>query len=158
MAAAAAHTERVETTRRRAMTQAQREEGTAVLPSRFDARPMYRAVEVTRDAQGRLQLEGKVWQPDLASARKFGRALACRSAGQRVMVANSAGRILEELPVAPAGAAREFSWAEWQSLEVPPLGPLPARALLPGSPQPRAVRPLVKPTTAQAPGVEVVLP
>jgi len=119
---------------------------------------MYRAVEIMRDAQGRLQLEGKIWQPDLASARKFGHALACRSAGQRVIVASSAGRVLEELPVAAAGEAREFSWAEWQSLEVPPLGQQPARALLPGSPAPRIARPLAKPAQADAPGVEVVLP
>lgn len=154
------------------MSEAQRKEGVAAAEApksegavparRFDARPMYRAVEVMRDAQGRLQLEGKVWQPDLASARKFGRALACRSAGQRVIVANSAGRVLEELTVSPPGGAREFSWAEWQSMEVPPMGVPPARALLPGSPTPRTLRPLVKPASANAaasqPGVEVILP
>ena len=151
------------------MTHAQREASAAPveapkpasLPRRFDAQPMYRAVEVMRDAQGRLQLEGKIWQPDLASARKFSRALACRSAGQRVIVASSAGRVIEEFPVAAPGDAREFNWADWQSLEVPPLAPPPARGLLPGSRVQHIARPLVKPSPANATNaadVEVVLP
>jgi len=88
----------------------------------FDATPIFRVVEVTRDARGRLRHEGSIWHTDLGRLRKFGRAVAANTASHRVMVADASGNVLEEIPVAPADD-RAVKWSDWEAIPLPPLPP-----------------------------------
>jgi len=86
---------------------------------RWDRQPIYRIVEVSRDAEGRLRREGRVWHNDLEMLRKFGRAVAANTSSHRVMITDSLGEVIEELPVAPPDA-RHSAWDTWGGLDVPP--------------------------------------
>lgn len=88
----------------------------------FDATPIFRVVEVTRDARGRLRHEGRIWHTDLGRLRKFGRAVAANTASHRVMVADAAGNVLEDIPIAPADD-RAVKWSDWEAIPLPPLPP-----------------------------------
>ncbi len=88
----------------------------------FDAVPIFRVVEVVRDAQGRLHQEGKIWHTDLGRLRKFGRAVAANTASHRVVVADASGNVLEEIPVVSADG-REAKWSDWEAIPLPPLPP-----------------------------------
>lgn len=107
----------------------------------FDAAPIFRVIEVTRDARGRLRHEGKIWHTDLGRLRKFGRAVAANTASHRVMVADASGNVLEEIPVAPTDD-RAVKWSDWEAIPLPPLPPRakrPAplkRKALPAAPSP----------------------
>ena len=86
---------------------------------RWDRQPIYRIVEVSRDAEGRLRREGRVWHNDLEMLRKFGRAVAANTSSHRVMITDSLGEVIEELPVASPDA-RHSAWDTWGGLDVPP--------------------------------------
>lgn len=94
-------------------------------PNDWDRRPIYRVVEVTRDAEGRLRHEGHVWHSDLSMLRKFGRAVAANTSSHRVLITDSVGDVVEELPIAPP-EARQSSWDIWGALPLPPQPTLPA--------------------------------
>lgn len=91
-------------------------------PAAFDATPIFRVVEVTRDARGRLRHEGKIWHTDLGRLRKFGRAVAANTASHRVMVADASGNVLEDIPVVPSDD-RAVKWFDWEAIPLPPLPP-----------------------------------
>lgn len=114
----------------------------------FDAQPIFRVVEVVRDERGRLRQEGKIWHTDLGRMRKFGRALAANTASHRVVVADAAGNVLEEIPVAPADE-REVKWSNWQAIPLPPLPPRKRPA--PPKRKPRAAAPSPPPALASTP-------
>ncbi len=115
-------------------------------PAGRKARPaaLFRVVEVGHAPNGRLVRQGQVWHSDLAVARRFGRALAANSVGQQVVVADSAGAVLESIALAPPGAAAA-GWGGWREMPLPPLPP----AVPTGQPRPAASRAL---PAAPAPG------
>jgi hypothetical protein len=80
--------------------------------------------------------------------RKFGRALAANTASHRVVVADAAGNVLEEIPIAPADE-REVKWSDWQAIPLPPLPPRKR----PAAPKrkPRAAAPSPPPALAPTP-------
>jgi len=102
---------------------------------RWDRQPIYRIVEVSRDGEGRLRREGRVWHNDLDMLRKFGRAVAANTSSHRVMITDSLGEVIEELPVATA-EARHSSWDTWGGLALPPAPPRKPRPLPPPKPAP----------------------
>ncbi|MET0350078.1 MAG: hypothetical protein ABW067_09855 [Rhizobacter sp.] len=106
---------------------------------RWDRQPIYRIVEVSRDGEGRLRREGRVWHNDLDMLRKFGRAVAANTSSHRVMITDSLGEVIEELPVATA-EARQSAWDTWGGLELPPAPP-------------RRPRPVPAPKPAPAPSI-----
>ena len=112
----------------------------------FDAAPIFRVVEVVRDARGRLRHEGKIWHTDLGRLRKFGRAVAANTASHRVMVADASGNVLEEIPVAPTDD-RAVKWSDWEAIPLPPLPPRAKRpAPLKRKPLPPAPSPAIPAT------------
>lgn len=113
---------------------------------RLGAQPIYRVIEVTRDGQGRLSLHGHVWHTDLDRLRRFGRAVASNSASHRVVIADSRGELIEDLPLAGPGE-RAPMWGHWQRL---PLPPAPPRAAPRPAPLPAPRRPLIVETPAPA--------
>lgn len=110
----------------------------------FDATPIFRVVEVTRDARGRLRHEGRIWHTDLGRLRKFGRAVAANTASHRVMVADASGNVLEDIPIAPADD-RAVKWTDWEAIALPPL---PSRA---NRPAPIQRKPAPPPPSAPIP-------
>lgn len=89
---------------------------------------LYRVVETTRSADGRLVKTGRVWQPDLEQTRRFGRVLAANSVAQKVQVADEAGQVIETIPPPPPGEPPR-GWGDWraQAAAQPPLPGLPPR-------------------------------
>lgn len=123
--------------RTRVLTEPPRLYGVAALGK--PRHPSFRVVEVTRDASGRTRKQGQIWQPDLDSARRFARALAANSSSDRVLVADAAGELLEQLPViAPEARDGSVTWGNWRSLPLPPLPPRPPRPA-PKAPQVRHI-------------------
>lgn len=94
-------------------------------------RPLYRVLEMVRDARGRLQPVGRIWHQDLERTRRFGHAIAANTASHLVLIADSAGTVLEELPVCDPDE-RHVDWGGWTALPVPPLPPAPPPRRLPG--------------------------
>lgn len=90
--------------------------------SRPDPRPVYRVVEMMRNADGRLRKQGNIWHVDLDVPRKFGRALAANTSSHRIVIEDNQGRVLEELPVTGPGE-RRASWANWEDIPLPVLPP-----------------------------------
>ncbi len=87
---------------------------------------LFRVVEVTRDADGRVSRRGKIWHTDLSMVRRFGRALAANSEAQKVEVADAKGKVIETLVPPPAGSP-PAGWEDWRAMPLPPLPPsLPA--------------------------------
>jgi len=84
--------------------------------------PIFRVVEVARAPNGRLVRQGQIWHSDLDQVRRFGRALAANSVSQQVVIADSAGAVIEEIPVAIA-AAGPAGWGGWRDLPLPPAPP-----------------------------------
>jgi hypothetical protein len=78
-------------------------------------------VEFVRDDQGRIQEQGRVWHSDLRRVRQFGRALANNTTGSRVVIADNAGRVVEELPLPELAHAEQGQWQGWRELPLPPL-------------------------------------
>lgn len=101
--------------------------------AQWDKTPIYRVIEVTRDVNGRLRKEGRVWHTDLDRMRKFGRAVAANSASHKVLIADAAGDVLEELPVATA-ESRGPCWSSWQDITLPPRPAVKARRKPPRPP------------------------
>lgn len=89
----------------------------------WDRQPIYRIVEITRDAEGRLHRQGHVWHNDLDMLRRFGRAVAANTASHKVLITNSHGDVVEDLPVAPP-EARHSAWDSWGGLALPPPPPV----------------------------------
>lgn len=89
---------------------------------------LFRVVETTRTADGRLVKTGRVWQPDVEQTRRFGRVLAANSVAQKVQVADEAGRVIETIPPPPAHEPPQ-GWGNWraQVAAQPPLPRLPPR-------------------------------
>ncbi|MCU0968663.1 MAG: hypothetical protein MUF03_07520 [Rubrivivax sp.] len=118
--------------------------------------PSYRVVELTRGRDGRLRREGRIWQPSLDATRRFARLLAaCGAGGGRVLVADAAGRVLEELPVQQPAASAPAA-VDWRTAPLPPLPAVPPRAPLPG-PRRAASSPGPEATPAVAPDVDLAL-
>ncbi|HSI61105.1 MAG TPA: hypothetical protein VLA16_26345 [Ideonella sp.] len=103
-----------------------------------DPRPIYRVVEMVRDADGRVRRKGNIWHVDLDVPRKFGRALAANTSSHRILIEDNQGRVLEEVPVISAGE-RKPTWTSWEDIPLPKLPPLPP---------PKRV-PLLKPPAAR---------
>ncbi len=139
-------------------------------PERTARRPaqlLYRVVEVVRDGRGRLREEGRIWHTDLHQVRRFARAVAGDSTAHRLLVADGAGRIIEELRTAPGPSAQPTDWGQWKQIQVPTLVTPPG-----GHPRlrrapPRFVRPaqplpappaLVDPVVLPAPKAEATEP
>jgi hypothetical protein len=108
-------------------------------------RPLYRVVEFTRDDQGRIHEEGRIWHSDLRRVRQFGRAVADNTAGSRVVIADNAGRVVEELPLPGLENPAQGQWQGWRERR---LSPLPSRV----------ERPLLKRETATTPAAAWVVP
>ncbi|KQW01563.1 hypothetical protein [Rhizobacter sp. Root1221] len=89
----------------------------------WDRQPIYRIVEITRDAEGRLHRQGHVWHNDLEMLRRFGRAVAANTSSHKVLITNSHGDVVEDLPVAPP-EARHSAWDSWGGLALPPTPPV----------------------------------
>lgn len=130
--------------------------------------PMYRVLEMTRDARGRLVPMGHVWHADLDRIRRFGRAIAANSASHCVLIADSTGTVLEELPVS-GPEERQPAWDNWQQIALPPRPARPPERPIVGLKPPRRKRsaaepvptpPLLvaRPVPAPAPVVEAVSP
>ena len=80
---------------------------------------LFRVVEIARDGNGRLVRQGKIWHSDLDHVRRFGRAVAANSVSQRVVVADTSGAVVEQIPVlalSPVSAG----WSGWQDMPLPP--------------------------------------
>lgn len=113
--------------------------------ARADRRPLYRVVEFMRDEQGRVLEQGRVWHSDLRRVRQFGRAVADNTAGSRVVIADNAGRVVEELPLPGLAHAEQGRWEGWRDRALPPL-PRPAE------------RPRLKREAATTPAAAWVVP
>lgn len=101
---------------------------------------LYRVVEVLRDPDGRLRQCGRIWHSDLDTVRRFGRAVAANSVSHKVLIADAAGSVVEELPVAAADPAR--GWDGWREMPLPAVPRSHARrSLRPRLPQPAAAAP-----------------
>jgi hypothetical protein len=96
---------------------------------------LYRVVETTRDADGRLVKTGRVWQPDLEQTRRFGRVLCANSVAQKVQVADEAGQILETIAPPPPGEPPQ-GWGDWRAQ----VAAQPALPVLPPRPPRLSVR------------------
>lgn len=99
---------------------------------------LFRVVEVTRDAYGRLCRRGQIWHPDLSTVRRFGRALAANSDAQKVEVSDARGKVIETLTALPTGAP-PAGWGDWRAMPLPPMPPPAAPARRP------ALRPVLPP-------------
>jgi len=87
----------------------------------FERKPLYRVVEYLRDDSGRVREEGRIWHNDLSRVRKFGRAVACNTTGARVVIADNAGRVVEELPLPSFDDPVLGRWQGWQQQSLPPV-------------------------------------
>lgn len=118
--------------------------------------PIYRVIEITREPDGRLRQQGRIWHTDLDQVRRFGRAVAANSAGQQVVIADATGGVVEELPVAPVGAVAPAGWAGWREIALPPAPPRrkPRLALRPPAATPA---PAAEPAAA-VPVVDAAVP
>lgn len=119
---------------------------------KLGSQPIYRVIEVSRDATGRLSLHGHIWHTDLDRLRRFGRAVAANSSSHRVVIADGRGELIEELQMAGPGE-RQPLWGTWQKI---PLPPPPARSAAPRVVAPRlrepvAAEPARPPSPAPAP-------
>lgn len=94
---------------------------------------LYRVVEVMRAPNGRVTRVGQIWHSDLAQVRRFGRALAGNTAGERVQVADGTGKVIEEIPLPPPGTP-PAGWGQWRARHVADPAPVPPR--LPRAPSP----------------------
>lgn len=121
--------------------------------------PIYRVVEITREPDGRLRRQGRIWHADLDQVRRFGRAVAANSAGQQVVIADATGGVVEELPVAPVGAVAPAGWTGWREIALPPAPPRkkPRLALRPPAATPAPAAPAAEPVVA-VPVVDAALP
>jgi hypothetical protein len=118
-----------------------------------DERRLFRVVEVSRDARGRLSTQGQVWHTDLDHVRRFGHAVGSNTSAQRVQITDNRGEVVEQIPVC-ADPAQAAGWAGWRER---PLPPLPARPS-PKKPAPLPRRPPPMPfpldeVVAATPGV-----
>jgi hypothetical protein len=95
------------------------------------AAELFRVVEVTRDSRGRLARQGQIWHSDLNHVRRFGRAVAANSVSQGVLIADSAGAVVERIPVQPLGAPGAGWGQPWRDLPLPPAPPRQAPRALP---------------------------
>jgi len=84
---------------------------------------LFRVVEITRDSRGRLSPQGQIWHTDLAHVRRFGRAVAANSVSQGVVIADTAGGVIERIPVQPQGSAGAGWGPGWRDLPLPPAPP-----------------------------------
>jgi hypothetical protein len=114
---------------------------------KLGSQPIYRVIEVSRDATGRLNLHGHIWHTDLDRLRRFGRAVAANSASHRVVIADSRGELIEELQMAGPDE-RQPLWGAWQRI---PLPPPPARAATPRVVAPRLREAVAPPPARPAP-------
>lgn len=96
----------------------------------LDRRPLYRVVEYVRDDRGRLHEQGRIWHTDLQRVRQFGRAVADNTAGSRVVIADNAGRVVEELPLPGIEHAAQGAWEGWRDRRLPSLSPASTRKTL----------------------------
>ncbi len=87
----------------------------------------YRVLETVRDADGRMRMQGNVWHPTLDMARRLARAVATNDKAHRVVVADSSGNVLEEVPPADASASGALWAGGWRHLSLPPLPPSAAK-------------------------------
>lgn len=115
--------------------------------------PIFRVVELARTPSGRLVRQGQIWHSDLSQVRRFGRALAANSVSQQVLIADSTGAVIEEIPVA-MDSAGPAGWSGWRDLPLPPAPPRQKQKQkrLPGSP---AVKTRPKPQPAPVPPQEL---
>jgi hypothetical protein len=104
---------------------------------------LFRVVEVTRDADGRVSRRGKIWHTDLSMVRRFGRALAANSEAQKVEVADARGKVIETLVSPPTGSS-PVGWEGWRTMPLPPMPPSLPAPLKRAAPKP-AVPPPVLP-------------
>ncbi len=113
---------------------------------RTPAQPGYRVVEVVRDAEGRVRKQGSIWHPTLDVTRRFARAVAANTDSHRVLVADSHGRVLEEVPL-PGADQRCGLWdGAWRQLPLPELAkPTPPPRRLPTAKTPRHAAPAAVP-------------
>jgi hypothetical protein len=84
---------------------------------------LFRVVEIARDGNGRLVRQGRIWHSDLDHVRRFGRAVAANSVSQQVVIADTAGAVVEQIPVLPL-SPETTGWSGWKDM---PLPPAPAR-------------------------------
>jgi hypothetical protein len=126
---------------------------------RADRRPLYRVVEFMRDEQGRVMEQGRVWHSDLRRVRQFGRAVADNTAGSRVVIADNAGRVVEELPLPSLAHAEQGRWDGWRERPLPPLPRQPERPRLRREPATTPASAWVVPTPPEAaPAAAVAVP
>lgn len=122
------------------------------------AAPLYRVIEVTRDAGGRIMMQGRIWHSDLDRLRRFGRALAANSQSHRVVIADGQGGLVEEIRVA-APDQRQPLWGQWQQMPLPPMPPAPGTSVMRPAPRqapPKPARP--QPQPRQLPQAQAVAP
>ncbi|MCR5866082.1 hypothetical protein [Aquincola sp. J276] len=119
--------------------------------------PLYRVVEVTRDAAGRLTLQGRIWHSDLDRLRRFGRALAANSQSHRVVIADGQGSLVEEIHLA-APDQRQPLWGQWQQLPLPPVPPATGTSMLRPAPKQPPAAPRVQPQPQQLQQVKAEVP
>ncbi len=100
---------------------------------------LFRVVEVTRDSRGRLSRQGQIWHADLNHVRRFGRAVAANSVSQGVLIADSAGAVVEQIPVQPLGAPGSGWGQPWRDMPLPPAPARQAPRALPKAPAAKAV-------------------
>lgn len=106
---------------------------------------LFRVVEITRDARGRLVPQGQIWHSNLDHVRRFGRAVAANTASQGVLIADADGAVLEKIPVAPLGTAA--GWGGWRDMPLPPAPP-----------RKKARPPMLRPPAAAAPSLPTPMP
>lgn len=116
-------------------------------PRSWDRQPIYRIVELSRDGEGRLRQEGHVWHNDLDMVRRFGRAVAANTVSHRVMITDSQGDLIEELPVAGV-EHRQSAWTSWGGIALPPA---PPRVPKPRPEPPRTAVPAPAPIPVSVP-------
>ena len=109
---------------------------------------LYRAVEIGRDAHGRLVRQGRIWHSDLDHVRRFGHAMAANSVSQSVQISDTTGAVLERIAVLPLSPA-SAGWSGWKDR---PLPPAPARRK-PAAASPRP--PVTEPPPSPAAPMEV---
>jgi hypothetical protein len=80
--------------------------------------PLYRVVEVRLDGDGRISRVGRIWHSDLERVRQFGHALAARTSGAKVEVADASGRVIETVA---RSDGPPVAWGQWQAVTLPPL-------------------------------------
>lgn len=110
---------------------------------------LYRVVEVTRQANGRLLRQGQIWHTDLGLARRFGRALAANSVAQKVQVADADGQVIETIPPPAPGTPAPGWGAGWRHTPLPPAPPVRRRI---------AARPAAQPAPVPSPSAPLLPP